>query len=94
MLLDRVAKRLVKRLPGVPRVLILVGPEQYQLARAIMARNPGVELWYGPGEGADDALARERAAFVFAADDDPAVAAFQANAELWERLEALGIAQR
>ena len=27
-------------------------------------------------------------------DDDPAVAAFQANAELWDRLEALGIARR
>jgi len=97
MLLDRVARRLTKRLPGVPRVLMLIGPEQYPLARALLARNPGAELWYAPGTGPptdDDPLARDRATFVFSADDDPAMAAFQVNAELWERLEAAGVAQR
>jgi len=94
MLLDRVARRLTKRLPGAPRVLVLIGPGQYPLARALLARNPEAELWYAPGEGDDDVLARERATLVFDADDDPSVAAFQANAELWERLEALGLARR
>ena len=94
MLLDRVAKRLAKRLPGIPRVLVLIGPAQYPLARALLARLPDAELWYAPAEGDDDARARERATFVFSAEDDPAVGAFQANGELWDRLEALGVARR
>ena len=97
MLVDRVAKRLAKRLPGIPRVLVLIGPEQYPLARALLARYPDSELWYAPNTSPptpDDALARERATFIFSADDDPAMGAFQANAELWDRLEALGVARR
>jgi hypothetical protein len=94
LLLDRVAKRLAKRLPGVPRVLVLIGPRQYPLARALLSRHPDAELWYAPVAGTDDPLARDRAAFVFDADDDPGMGAFQANAELWDRLEALGVAQR
>jgi hypothetical protein len=94
MLLDRVARRLTKRLPGTPRVLVLIGPYQYPLARAVLARHPEAELWYAPGEGDYDDLARDRAAFVFDPVDDPAVGAFVVNAELWDRLEALGVARR
>jgi hypothetical protein len=89
-----VARRVSKRLPGMPRVLVLVGPRQYPLARALIARHPGCELWYAPGPGTDDDLARQRAALLFDAADRPAAAAFQANAELWDRLEELGIAAR
>src|SRR3954470_11972447 len=70
MLLDRVARRLAKRLPGVPRVLVLIGPEQYPLARALLSRHPAAELWYAPGQDTseNDTLARERATFVFSAE--------------------------
>jgi hypothetical protein len=75
-----VAKRLVRKLPGVPRVVVLVGEHQRQLALALQAANRSCELW------------------VAGTDFDPGhpdgVAAFQANDELWARLEALGIAQR
>ncbi len=40
----RQAKRL--RLPGEPRVLVLYRPAQYPLARALMGRYGGSELWY------------------------------------------------
>jgi hypothetical protein len=47
----RQAKRL--RFPGEPRVLVLYGPAQYPLARALIGRYEGSELWYidrGAGE--------------------------------------------
>src|SRR4051812_37600848 len=94
MLVDRVAKRLAKRLPGIPRVIVLIGPVQYPLARALLTRHPDAELWYASRPGEEDPLARERATFVFSADDDPGVGAFQVNGELWDRLEALGVARR
>jgi hypothetical protein len=61
------AKRL--RLPGKPRLIVLYGPRQYPLARAIVQRNAGTELWYldtgppgEPGRLADfDRLARRDA---------------------------------
>ena len=34
-------------LPGTPRAVAIFHPFQYPLARAILARNPGCELWYG-----------------------------------------------
>lgn len=40
----RQARRL--RLPGEPRVLVLYHPEQYRLARALLARYQQSELWY------------------------------------------------
>lgn len=104
---DRVAvtqaRRLSKKLPGVPRVVVVLHPLQYRLARALIARHAGCELWYAPGDAsfeagtpADlDALARERAAFSFdPSPPGPGEAAFQCNAPLWERLEGLGIARR
>jgi hypothetical protein len=40
----RQARRL--RFPGRPRVFLLYHPEQYRLARALLARYDGAELWY------------------------------------------------
>lgn len=40
----RTARRL--RFPGEPRMLILYHPRQYPLARALLARYEGAELWY------------------------------------------------
>jgi hypothetical protein len=40
----RQARRL--RFPGRPMVLVLYHPEQYRLARALLARYEGAELWY------------------------------------------------
>lgn len=40
----RQARRL--RFPGRPWVLVLYHPEQYRLARALLARYEGAELWY------------------------------------------------
>jgi hypothetical protein len=94
MLAGGVARRVARRLPGMPRVVVLVGPRQYPLARALLAAHPGCELWYAPGEGGDDALARQRAVLVFDGQDGGDAAPFQLNAALWDRLEALGIAAR
>jgi hypothetical protein len=70
----RQAKRL--RFPGRPRVVVLYHPAQYPLARALVARYEGSELWYigrdagelrdEPGYGSEeltelDSLARTRA---------------------------------
>ena len=78
-----VAKRVSRKLPGTPRVVFLVGPRQYGLARALTALHEGCELWYTPAPGRDDDLARERATLVV----DPA----GDNADLWARLEALEV---
>lgn len=104
---DRVAatqaRRLGKKLPGVPRVVVVLHPLQYRLARGLIARHAGCELWYAPGDvtfpdgrlAELDALACERAAFTFdPSPPEPGEAAFQRNALLWERLEQLGIARR
>jgi glycosyltransferase involved in cell wall biosynthesis len=39
------AKRM--KLPGRPRVIVMFHPVQWPLARALLARNPDSELWYG-----------------------------------------------
>src|SRR3954469_18475060 len=41
----RQAKRL--KLPGVPRVIVIFHPFSYPLARALLDRYQGSELWYG-----------------------------------------------
>jgi hypothetical protein len=41
----RQAKRL--KLPGVPRVVVIFHPFSYPLARALLDRYQGAELWYG-----------------------------------------------
>ena len=75
LLAGRVARRLSKKLPGTPRLVLLFGDAQRPLAVALRC-----EL------------------LVAGTDFDPAhpdgVAAFQANAPLWDVLEERGIAQR
>lgn len=96
------SRRLSKRLPGRTRVVIVLHPGEYLLGRALVARGEDAELWYGPEqeryEGRRlaelDALARRRAALVFSPARSPEQAAFQDNAALWERLEALRVAVR
>jgi hypothetical protein len=96
------ARRLAKKLTGTPRVVAILHPEQYPLARAIIGRSPGCELWYGPtADPGDDALADlhrladERAVLGFdPAPPGPGQGVHQANEALWSRLEALGVARR
>jgi hypothetical protein len=90
LLADGVARRLARKLPGEPRVIVAFREREYPLARALLARHPGSELWYG----AEDAVPRARAALVFDAEDRADDAAFRVNDELWSRLEELGIASR
>lgn len=40
------ARRVVRALPGTPRVVVAFHPFQYPLAVAIQAASPGCELWY------------------------------------------------
>lgn len=98
------ARRLSKRLPGIPAVAVILDPAQYPLARALIARHRDCELWYGSPPAADIAgqelrdlhdLAVQRATLRF----DPAPpgqdqGAHQANEALWDRLEELNIARR
>ena len=44
-LADGVARRLVRRLPGVPRVVVVLSEAQRPLARALVARHPACETW-------------------------------------------------
>jgi hypothetical protein len=83
------------RLPGYPRALVVFGPLQYPLARALAGIHPDAELWYGPTsapegdrERALHDLAEARAALRLEHPDEPP---HRANLPLWERMEALGI---
>jgi hypothetical protein len=92
----RQAQRLGKKLPGTPRVVVILDTAQYPLARALLGRNADCELWYSPtgNEGELHDLALSRAALTFDATDHEGQPAFAQNADLWTRLEALGIARR
>jgi len=51
------------KLPGELRAIVIFHPFQYPLARALLARHPGAELWYGRWdryERAPDASDRDR----------------------------------
>ncbi len=52
LLAARVARRLVRRLPGEPRLVVLVGEAQRSLAEALHRAHPGSELV--TEDGADD----------------------------------------
>jgi hypothetical protein len=90
----RQARRM--RLPGRPRLLVLYGAEQYRLARGLLARFEGSELWYVRVAGAAhdeeqaelDELARERAAPAGLGESDD-LGRF--DERLWDRLRELGI---
>jgi hypothetical protein len=62
------------RLPGTPRAIAVFDPAQFFLAGALLARNPGSELWYGrPAEEEVDeeldAAMVERAALALPAEE-------------------------
>jgi hypothetical protein len=91
------ARRVIRKLHGAPRVVVLYDARQYPLARALVARGSESELWYGGTQPEGEAallhdLAAQRAALRFEVSREGA--AFQRNAPLWERLEELGIARR
>jgi hypothetical protein len=44
------AKRLCKRLPGRPAVIVVFADAQLPLAEEIARRTPGSEVWHEPGE--------------------------------------------
>jgi hypothetical protein len=78
------ARRL--KLPGVPRVVVIFHPFQYPLARALLDRHPGAELWYGRWDRYEEAydadgrtkerlqelheLAAERSSLTFVASEE------------------------
>jgi hypothetical protein len=78
------ARRL--KLPGAPKVIVMFHPFQYPLARALLDRNPGSELWYGRWDRYEEAydadartkgrlrelhrLAAERSALTFVASTE------------------------
>ena len=86
------------RFPGRVRLLVLYHPAQYPLARALIARYDGLELWYVPPGREDleaagdrgllefDELARERARQVLAVTETGVD-----EAALRERLRELGV---
>src|SRR5687767_13162675 len=41
------ARRMTARLPGRPAVIVMFHPLQWPLARELLKRSPGAELWYG-----------------------------------------------
>jgi hypothetical protein len=41
------ARRLLRGLPGKPAAVVMFHPLQWPLARALLAHEPGCELWYG-----------------------------------------------
>jgi hypothetical protein len=96
----RQARRL--RLPGYPRLLVLYHPEQYPLARALLAHYDLAELWHISADreslvprGGDrrdgllelDELAREHATQMLAVGEDGAVD----DAGLRIRMRELGV---
>jgi hypothetical protein len=97
------ARRLGKRLPGTPRVVVVLDPDQYGLARALIGRHEACELWYGgrvaPGDDErrveHHRLATQRAVLTFdPGAPDAGEPAHRSNDPLWTRLEELGIARR
>ncbi len=106
MMRDSVAVRQARRLrfPGEPRALVLYDPRQYPLARTLLARYEGAELWYARSRAASpqaaqgddradlqslDELARERASEVEALTEESMAGVV--GEELRARLVQLGI---
>lgn len=91
----RQARRL--RLPGEPRLLVLYQPEQYRLARALLARYEGSELWYVRSsdlQTSEDLEELDRLAAERATEERiiaPEIASAQFGSPLRVRLQELGI---
>jgi hypothetical protein len=89
----RQAKRL--KLPGTVRVVVLYDALQLPLAQGLQLRFAEAELWRA--QSVQEATAQ--AAWSFDPDDAaglgdaPGTDAFDRNEPLWERLEALGVAE-
>jgi hypothetical protein len=98
------ARRL--NLPGTPRAVVVFGGLQYPLARSLLADHADAELWLaeppeGPPAGTPArlrarveelaSLAALRADLRFAWPGGGGGAARTRNAELWERMERLGV---
>jgi hypothetical protein len=93
-------------LPGPPRAVVLFDALQYPLARSLLSDHPDSALWLAePMEVPADVsgrlatriadltgMAEFRADLRFPWPGDPARPARERNLELWERIEALGIA--
>jgi hypothetical protein len=83
------ARRL--KLPGAPKVIVIFHPFQYPLARAVLDRNPGSELWYGRWDRYEEAYdadgrTKERLAELHRLAAERSALTFVASSEL-ERLE-------
>ena len=82
----RQGRRLVKALPGAPKVVVIFHPLQYPTARGVVTAVPGCELWYGRWDRYEEAydappkmrariaefheLAAARASLTFVASDE------------------------
>jgi hypothetical protein len=94
LLRERIAAGQARRmgLPGHPRAVVVFGPAQYPLARALLAEHPEAELWYGGREGEAGDLheaAAARAALRFGENDG--ASPHERNRPLYERMERLGV---
>jgi hypothetical protein len=83
------ARRL--KLPGKVKVVMMFHPFQYPLARALVDRNPGAELWYGRWDRYEEAYdahgrTKERLRELHRLAADRSALTFVASTEL-ERLE-------
>lgn len=78
------------RLPGTPRAVVLFEPGAYPLARALLLRHPGCELWYGAGTGASGALHELAVARCSLRFDDSAAG----RAELAAAIRRAGVSAR
>lgn len=55
------SRRLLRKLPGTPRAVVVFEPEQEPLARAVVASTPECELWEAPPASGDPAAFRRNA---------------------------------
>jgi hypothetical protein len=99
---DGIAATQARRLKfdGLPRAIVAFSPLQYPLARALLARNPEAEIWYGlsPDGPPEDPALRElhdaaatRASLRFPIAGEPGESAYEQNRPLYRRMEKLGI---
>jgi hypothetical protein len=89
-------------LPGTPRLVVVFGPLQYPLARALISLHPGCELWYVPPAEPPKGSRRRRerveelhlaagARATLYFDVDTLMADERFPASGWARVESLGI---
>ena len=89
------AKRMVSRLPGRCAVVVMFHPLQWPLARELLRRSPGAELWYGRWDRYEEAYdagpgLRARLTAFHEAAAEAASLVFVASGKLAEIEEAAG----